>query len=238
MSPGPSVRRRGCLPVIIAGTVLLVSLLVIGLFLASAVPTIHDPPSADDPAVIAVAETFEQNFASELTRVRPDQEPWGVRVREEDLNAWLWTRLGPWIAHAHGTSAFGSEPMLQAHVSVDRVVLSTESVTVAFDPRVVDQELQIRSTSGTALGRLPLPGFIFELLIDSSPLTGLGDSLLDGAGEDGGEDGELLRKPYGWVLPNRYELHDGRRIELLEIQLDEDEAILVFRTLLPDSNQP
>jgi hypothetical protein len=221
--------------VIIAGTVLLVSLLVIGLFLASAVPTIHDPPSADDPAVIAVAETFEQNFASELTRVRPDQEPWGVRVREEDLNAWLWTRLGPWIAHAHGTSAFGSEPMLQAHVSVDRVVLSTESVTVAFDPRVVDQELQIRSTSGTALGRLPLPGFMFDLLIDSVPLSALGDSLFDG---DGSEQGELSRKPYGWVLANRFELHDGRWIELLEIQLDEDEAVLVFRTLLPDSNQP
>ena len=105
MSPGPLVRRRGCLPVIIAGTVLLVAVLVIGLFLASAVPIMHDPPSADDPAVIAVAETFEQNFASELTRVRADQEPWGVRVREDDLNAWLWTRLAPWIAHAHGASA-------------------------------------------------------------------------------------------------------------------------------------
>jgi hypothetical protein len=217
---------------ILAGTGILVILLVVGLILVIAVPTIHDPPSSEDLAVIDVAETFEQNFASELTRVRPDQEPWGVRIREDDLNAWLWTRLPAWIAHARGASAFGAEPMLQVRVNRDRIMLSTDSVAVAFEPRVLDEQVQIRSTSGSTIGRLPLPQFMFDQLIESIPLFDLGDSLLDG------EHGGLLRKPDAWVLPTRFGLHDGRRLELLEIQLDEGEAVLVFRTLAPDSTQP
>ena len=232
MSSGPPVRRRGCLPLILTGITLLVVVVVVGLVLINAVPVIHDPPSAEDPAVIEVAGVFEQNFASEVTRVRPDQAPWGVRIREEDLDAWLWTRLPAWIAHSAGTTAFGAEPLLQARITPDRVMLSTDSFVVAFDPRVVEQRVEIRSSSGSAIGRLPLPTVMFDRLVRSMPLVEFGGSTFDG------NDGGLTRGPEAWDLPNRFDLHDGRRIELLEIQLDQGEAVLVFRTLGPDPAQP
>ena len=232
MSSGPPVRRRGCFPLILTGILLFVVFLVVGLSLVNAVPVSHEPPSAEDPAVVEVAGMFEQNFVSEVTRVRPDQEPWGVRIREDDLNAWLWTRLPAWIAHVHGPAAFGAEPMLQARVRFDRIMITTDSIAIAFEPRVVDQRVQIQSTSGSTIGRLPLPAIMFDRLIDSIPLPGLGDSLLNGV------EGGLTRKPEGWILPNRFDLHDGRQIELLEIQLDQGEAVLVFRTLGPNFMPP
>ena len=232
MSSGPPVRRRGCFPLILTGVSLLVIVVVVVLILANGVPTIHDPPSADDPVAIEVSNVFEQNFASEVTRVRPDQEPWGVRVREADLNAWLWTRLPAWVAHTAGTSAFGAEPMLQAHISPDRIRLSTDSFVIAFEARVLEQRVKIRPAAGSSIGRLPLPSVVFDRFIESMPLSRLGESLVEGS------LGESDPEAEAGDLPNRFELHDGRRIELLEIQLDEGEVVLVFRTLGPDSKHP
>ena len=86
------------------------------------------PPASQDEEAAERARVFENNCASELTRVREDDSPWGVRVNEADLNAWLWFRLPAWVAHAHGADAHGSEPFLQSTIEPGSVLFSTESM--------------------------------------------------------------------------------------------------------------
>ncbi|MCH2144653.1 MAG: hypothetical protein MK082_05845 [Phycisphaerales bacterium] len=222
--------RRGCRSTFLIGAILACLLLVTGFVLTLFQPDGHLPPSASDPVVVDRSNIFEQEFASACSRVREDESPWAIRLREEDLNAWLWVRLPAWVAHLGGTDAYGTTPMFQARVEPGRVVITTDTVAIAFRSELVDGDLRIMPATGSSMGRLPVPSRMVELLMGSIELPTIGDVLLPGG--DGAtyglEDGEL-------VVPARHRLGDDRVVELLEVQIDEGEVVLVMRTLPPPS---
>lgn len=216
-------QRRGCLPVVIGCVVLFFVLLVAGFMTASMTPPAFVPPQLDDPEAQERAETFEQNFSAELTRVRDDEEPWGVRVRQADLNAWLWFRLPAWVAHVHGEEAMGSRPLVQVNIEETGLQLTTESVVFGLTTDVQDGRALIRPGAGSSIGRLPLPGsWASAWAMSSLDLEQLAEGVL---GESSDLDGALV--------PSAIELPDGRVVELLECQPSEGEVVLVFRTRRP-----
>ncbi|MFO0784622.1 MAG: hypothetical protein U0636_13185 [Phycisphaerales bacterium] len=59
----------------------------------------HSQPAAGD-AQLETARALEQFVASELTHVRgKGAQAWRMRVRAEDVNAWLAARLPQWLEH-------------------------------------------------------------------------------------------------------------------------------------------
>jgi len=189
-------------------------------------PGDFEPPDVDDPETVERASLLEKRFASELTRVRSDEGPWAIRVREDDVNAWLWTRLPAWIANRGGKDSFGAEPVFQVRFLRDRLRLCTDRVAVSTAAGIDDGALVLRPTSGSAIGRLPVPTTFIDLLTRAIDLRGLVDSVRDEAG------GPVLSREDGvWRLPDRLSLVDGREVVLLEVRLDEGEVVLVLETV-------
>lgn len=226
MSPDPPVdsgrswiSRRSVL-------VLLLLIMLLLVVVGSRRPAGFDPPTLDDPVVIDRAGHFEQRFAAEVTLVREEPVPWAVRLQEEDVNAWLWVRLPAWVAHFEGAGAFGADSMFQIRFLPDRIVICTESVAMAFMPRVGDGELHLSAAPGGALGRLPIPTTLLDALVGSIDLEALVGPMTDELGGD-----LVTRKGGAWHLPNRITLVDGRRVELLEVRLEEGAVVLVLQTI-------
>ena len=213
------MRRR------LAGILLLLGVLLL-LVAATMSPRDFDPPAVDDPRTEDRANLLEQRFASELTRVRSDDGPWAIRIREEDVNAWLWTRLPAWVANRAGAGAFGAESMFQVGFHPDRVLLCTDRMAMAVLPAVDEGGLGLHASSGTAIGRLPVPVMFIDLLAGSVDL----ESLIDSLGQDPG--GPVLRREGGaWRLPGRLPLVDGREVSVLEVRLEEGAVVLVLETV-------
>ena len=229
-SPGKGLRLTRGVPLI------LICLLVAGfctLIVLAVLPnSSFAPPGESGDRIDARARQFERSFAAEFTRVRPSTEPWGIRIREEDLNAWLWVRLPDWVAHFEGVDAVAAQPLLQATLEGGRVRLMTRSLVFAFTPVVEAQRTRIQPAQGCSLGLLPLPGVLFgwtASAIDldqlSSALVGVNDSSQTSAPV------ELGTTPVpGVSLPASFSLGDGRTVELLEVQTDDGALVLVFQT--------
>ncbi|HAW96271.1 MAG TPA: hypothetical protein DCX60_08345 [Phycisphaerales bacterium] len=162
------------------------------------------------------ARLFERAFVSELTRIRRPEAQWGVRIREEDLNAWLWVRLPEWVSHVGGDelSAFGS---MQSILASDRMLLTSADGVFAFEPIVGTDGLSLLPRAGNSLGRLPVPGTLVRLFDRGFEFSRM-------LGSFGGITSQ------GSALPTRYQLGDGRTVELLETRLGDGELVLVFQT--------
>src|SRR5262245_47158200 len=59
----------------------------------------YAPPDSHDPQVAVLADKVENRMLEEVQKVRTESEPWTLRVRESQVNAWLSARLPQWIAH-------------------------------------------------------------------------------------------------------------------------------------------
>ena len=215
-----------------AGSILLAGCFLL-LLLCFQVPSAFTAPA---PSVTAdldrQARVFEQSFAAQLTRVRDNEDPWAIRVRETDLNAWIWTRLPHWVAHVHGSGAPGSTPSFQASLDPDRIRLMNDTFVLSFRPGVEDGWTRLRPGPGSYLGRLPVPGSLFELLAATLDLELLGQAVAGArAVEDFDEGAPSAPAPDGPCLQASFPLGDGRVVELLELQLDEGQMVMVFRTL-------
>jgi hypothetical protein len=220
------VRRSGFTRVVFGSLFVALLLLVVVVVLGTMRPPIFTPPSLDDVEAAELARAFEKNFAAEFTRIRDDEEPWGVRVREDDLNAWLWFRFPAWVAHARGEKALGSTPFLQVTFEKERMRFSTDSVVLALAPTVRDGRAVVEPTAGNSAGRLPLPVLAVQWGLRSIELGELGQ-VVAGSEPTGAGSGDPIPLPRSVTLP------DGRVVDLLEIQLEDGEAILVFRTQAP-----
>ena len=202
------VRRRHS--ALIAAIVLLVLTVVFGL--AASPPSWFQPPATDDQDAAERARGFERNFAAELSRIRDDQ-PWALRIHERDLNAWLWLRLPAWAAHAKGPDDLAAQPRFQLQMTPGRVRFWADPWILGLQPRVENANVELAVVRGSGVGRVPVPAFVAR--------AGLGALNLDIL------DSEVLLDTLG----------DGRRIEVLEIQLDEGEMVLILRTVHAGSEQ-
>lgn len=176
------------------------------------------------PEVEARAGHFEQACVSELHRIRDGAEPWAVRIRESDVNAWLATRLDAWCRHVE------IDPIGQIEVrfssgrcEIAARIQGVPSVAVVpLAPVIRDDRLE-PGLGSLRVGRLPVP-----FLVDAGV-----DALIESFESEDGEDLRAVLVPLlrGEGVPAKFGLVDGRTVRLRDIELRDDELLLQFETL-------
>ncbi|MHC5003215.1 MAG: hypothetical protein ACYTJ0_08830, partial [Planctomycetota bacterium] len=183
------------------------------------VPEWYEPPAADDEQVAALADRVEYRLLEEAQKIRPAEEHWTLRVREEQVNAWLSSRLPDWIAHERNVRWPDRLGTPQVRFAEDEIAVALpvgegpyRRVFVArLAPAVRDGAL-IVELIGLQVGRLAIPG---------DPLSTMASMLrqasLDGTIDVGSWQPVLDvlsgREPIDPVLT----LSDDRRVELLGV---------------------
>lgn len=195
--------------------------------LVSIPPRGWSPVPADPAAAEARGEALERFLSAEFSKVRPDDAPWAIRLREDDVNAWIATRRPKWEANAGNPPPPAAEVRFRAGEVGLRIALAGFGVDPVLEaglvPAVVDRPggtaltLRLRSVS---LGRLPLPRFGASLISTSLRAVGLRaatPSAVSAVTDDG------FTVDYG--------LSDGRTVRLDAIAVEEGGVVLEFRTL-------
>ncbi len=163
------------------------------------------------------AELFEQGLAAAVRAIRVDENPWAIAIETNDVNAWLATRLPKWIAH---------DPSLADLEPATQLILSSSSagvtliepfgplqLSLALQPEVVSTPDGARvriAQARAAIGRLPLPFLGAWLLARVVPAD------LEARGAQG--------------VATRFDLGDGRTVELLNIETSPGKISLEFST--------
>jgi hypothetical protein len=196
-------------------------------------PTWYVPPDPADEQVAELAERVEYGVVEEFHRIREEPEPWTVRFREQQLNAWLAARMPEWIAHEQNFAWPEELGTPQIHVDGEHVNVAIEVrtngssrvVTARVTPEIVGDRLHIR-LDRVGLGRVAMPGEPAERLVklveEISPNTVLSDAatkrvfdILSG------------REPLDAIV----ELSDGRRVELVGFRIENGIVDVTSRTL-------
>lgn len=214
-------RRRG-----FAVAAVLVPVLV--LFLLVAIPPSGWSPVPVDPVAAEVrGEALERFLSSEFSKVRPYDTPWAIRLREDDVNAWIATRLPKWEANAGNPPPPPAEVRFRAGELVMRIAVDgfgiDPVVEAGLAPAVVDGpggaglEPRLRSL---AIGRLPLPRSSASIVSASLRAVGLRPVTSPVPGAD-----DRYSLDYG--------LSDGRTVRLDAIAVEAGSVVLEFRTFPP-----
>lgn len=215
-------RRRSLRPLLLTvGTLL--CLLALSLVIELRPPAWWSPALSMSDALSRTGERFEQGCVSEIYRIRSEPGPWAIRLREEDVNAWLAARLPLWCEHV-GVERLGD---VQVHFSADTVEVATmmadlPTIAVAsFRPTVAGQWLQ-PNLGAVRLGRLPVP-FLTEGTVKAVIETlGTGEGDLRSV---------LLPMLRGESVDTTFELADRRRVRVRDIEVREGELLMELETL-------
>lgn len=196
------------------------------------------PPRADDAQAMAVAENLERRLSEEISRVRPDEAPWAVRLHESQLNAWLALRMPQWIAHT------GQQVDAQAQVrlvdgaieiAMRRAGAAPEGEgpvgVLRIRPQVVDGRMHAE-VDAVGLGSLALPGGVSDMAVRSaeSVLRAFSEEA-GGASVDGQQTAALAAMLRGEATPARWSLGDGREVELRALELAPGELVVQCATV-------
>lgn len=226
----PARRRFG---VILAGSFLVAAAAAGGVVwrLSWMDPTWWVPPAPQDAQAAALADRVEFRLTEEAHKIREDPD-FRLRITQEQINAWLATRLPAWVAHTSGEPwpewlGLPQVRFTEGAVSVGIDVLSESGrrvVVAEVRPRVTGGRLELPVES-VGVGRVRIPGASVAALVDRlrGPLAG---ELADD--EALGALAELLRgeRPLDPVL----RLADGRTVELLEVSCTGGAMVLRCRT--------
>lgn len=189
-------------------------------------------PEAGDAAVRDLASRVEKRLAEETHKMRSAEETWTLRIREEQVNAWLAARLPAWVAHERNVEWPGQ-------LGPPQVRFVPEGIDVAFEllegghARYVEVRLLVAiedgrirlGLDGAALGRIPVPG---------EPLDFIRPYAVEAIAEH--VDAADLDRVAG-LLSGRdsveavVELSDGRRVRLVALRHGEGVLDLTCRTL-------
>ena len=199
-------------------------------------------PDPFDDRLINLAGLVEKRLAQEIYRKRDAGASWTIRLREQQLNAWLATRLRPWVAH-HGSD--GDEPIdWPPAVGPPQVRLSEEGLSVAVEmatggrsrfveaqatPSMSGSGLHL-NLKGTRLGRVPVPrepvGQMLRLLATVTPAAFLEHPVLK----------HLVQIANGREpIDPTFTLADRRRVRLTAIRCGEGFLDLTLEALAPAS---
>lgn len=217
-------RRARLRSALLAAATIVGALLVIALVQLRP-PAWWAPVGAVDEALATRAERFEQACVSELHRVREAPGPWAVRLREADMNAWLAARLPLWCDHA-GIERVGDA---QVRLTADSIELALATpalpaiAVVRLRPAVEGSSLR-PTVDAVRLGRLPLP--LFGERAVRSTLLALGEG--DAQGE---LQSALVAALRNEPIDTTFELSDGRRVRLRDLEVRDGELLLEFETL-------
>ena len=181
------------------------------------------PIQSDDVVASPIGERFENACINEAHRVRAGDQPWAVRVRDDDVNAWLATRLPRWMEHAGATGIVIAQVRFrEGAIDIAADVPEVPSVAiVTIVPSLTNDELAADRVS-VAIGHLPLP-FAQRMVIE--PLMHL----------LGGDDAPYEFKLAAAILNGKgisaeFKLGDGRTLRLRDLELHEGEMLLEFET--------
>lgn len=214
------LRRAFILLLVVAG------LAVLAVIVLLRPPAWWSPVDRDDPDAVALGEEFEQGCVSEVHRVRPDAEPWAVRIKAEEVNAWLATRLPKWCAHA-GVPELGDAEVRFTEGTIELAVDVPDlpSVVVArLAPEVTEAGI-LAHVEGASIGRLPMSFLARPSMVRTvSSMAG---------GEADESVKALLAAIGGEPAPRDFELADGRHVRLRDIEVHEGELLLEFETRKP-----
>ena len=179
---------------------------LVPLLAAAVVQGLRDPawwrpvPRGDAQAADRAA-AFEQAIVGEFTRVRADAPEWSVRIREQDVNDWLGTRLPAWL-ESRGEPVGG---MVQARFNAEGlrvgVALPRGVAWIRVQPRAHGGGVHLGDPAG-GIGRLRVP--FAASTVDLARFR------------------EALLKPIS--------LADGRVVQVLDIEPLEGELRLRLRT--------
>jgi hypothetical protein len=174
--------------------------------LARRAPAWWQPTERDASGALDVARALEQGIASETTRVRgPGAQPWSVRVRAADVNAWLGARLPQWLEHDRSLPWPEGVNRVRVAIDADGLALAADwngfVVTTRWvvEPGAVGAPATLRA-AGTSVGSLPLP-------------------LAAGVGA-------WFVPELGRPLELRSRLGDGRSVAVVDAEFGDGEAIL------------
>ncbi len=199
-------------------------------------------PDPFDERWIDLAGLVEKRLAQDTHRKRDAGASWTIRLREQQLNAWLATRLRPWVAH-HGSD--GNETIdWPSAVGPPQVRLSEEGLSVAVEmavggrSRFVEALATPKMSGGglhlnlkhTRLGRVPVPrrpvGQVLRLLGTVTSATFVEHPMLK----------ELVQIADGRdPIDPTLTLADGRTVRLTAIRCGKGFLDLTLETLPPTS---
>jgi hypothetical protein len=198
-------------------------------------PAWYRPADAMDHDAVLLAEAVENRLVEEASKVRSDDSPWTLRVRSEQINAWLSLRLPRWLIHEQDFQWPQQLGVPQVHMTPAGVEIATtlqwnassRYVAVRVVPTVRDDRLYV-VFDRLSIGRIPLPGYTLDDLL----------ALIEDDGADQAIEGDEL----AWVLQmlaghESFEpvatLADDRRVRLLAVQLGHEYIDLTLQTLPP-----
>jgi hypothetical protein len=195
-------------------------------------PAWYRPPPRHDPKVAEFANQVEYRLVQEAQKIRePDHDVWTLRVREEQINAWLATRLQAWLEHE---GQRWPDQLGTPQTSIGREAISlalpligaarTRYVTAKITPVIENGELRLE-LHRVALGRVSLPG---------EPLANLLAAIADAAPQ--AMELSHVNTAVDWLRRREgidpvIELADDRRLRILDLQLDDGWIDITAQTL-------
>lgn len=195
-------------------------------------PAWWSPLNPVDVQAQAMAESVEYGLVEQAQKVRPEAEaPWAVRVKQEQINAWLASRLPQWLAHER-------DLVWPEQVSSPQVRIEPEGMTIGvgieregwrgekrfvsarFLPRVEEGKLMV-TLGGVSVGRVTLPG---------APATALLKQL-EAAAPNATWNREAVSRVVAMLtggegIEAMFRLEDGRLVELTDVELEEGAIVM------------
>jgi len=198
-------------------------------------PLKYRPPAEDDAQAIALAEKVEYRLIEEAQKVRKPDDTWTLRVRDEQVNAWLATRLAEWVAHEQDIRLPNSVRRPQVAFDDDGVRLFLEIVlpdsdrprvlTADIAPRVDDQGLWL-TVEGVSFGMIPMRG---------KPVERIG-RLIEQLAPEGSIDRPAMERAMDLLSGRRpvasdITLADGRHVRIMDLDHGNGFVDITSRTI-------
>lgn len=194
-------------------------------------PAWYAPPPLDQQT-IALADRAEYRLVQEAQKIRaPDQDVWTLRIRQEQINAWLAARLEQWIEHEgqRWPEQLGTPQVsIQSHAISIALPLHgrsrTRFIVANIHPLIEDGTLRLE-LDRVALGRVSLPG---------EPLANLLEMLGEAAPE--ALTVPQITTAIDWLrrrdaIDPVIDLADDRRVRIVDVHLDDGWMDITARTL-------
>lgn len=135
--------------------------------LSAATPDWWKPASPEDPKSKAIAEAFESYLVTEANRVRPAASPsgpdsyrsapWSVVVGQEEVNAWLASKLPRWAASRGRSAGTVQLKFEQSGMAIAAQVAGARVVSAKVGGlNVLERGIVLAEIRDIRVGRLPL----------------------------------------------------------------------------------
>jgi hypothetical protein len=200
-------------------------------------PSWYQPPDVRASAVNELAETVENRMVEQAQKVRPRAEQWSLRVRENQINAWLAARLPKWIANQGDADWPADRSAVQVRLEPGAISIaapiergpSARTVVARIHPTLEPGGLRL-NLDRVAVGRIALPGEpLANLLRIVEPMFPASFDFDRARTLMAMLDGTTLVEP-------EMNLADGRRVRLMALRIDEGVLEFTAQTLNESSD--